>query len=63
MRFISNGAEELGSDFDRRNHLFFLQTSCTPNATLSFPVQQGRSNFTKGEILNGYVERPNDDFA
>ncbi|XP_008645657.1 ABC transporter A family member 8 isoform X3 [Zea mays] len=47
MRFISNGAEELGSDFDRRNHLFFLQTSCTPNATLSFPVQQGRSNFTK----------------
>ncbi|KAG0532309.1 hypothetical protein BDA96_04G097300 [Sorghum bicolor] len=47
MHFISNGAEELGSDFDHRNHLFFLQSNCTPNATLSFPVQEGRSNFTK----------------
>ncbi|KXG29779.1 hypothetical protein SORBI_3004G089400 [Sorghum bicolor] len=47
MHFISNGAEELGSDFDHRNHIFFLQSNCTPNATLSFPVQEGRSNFTK----------------
>jgi hypothetical protein len=53
MRFVSNGAEELGSDFDHRNHLFFLQSNCTPKATLSFPVQEGSSNFTKGEILNG----------
>ncbi|CAD6251448.1 unnamed protein product [Miscanthus lutarioriparius] len=54
MRFISNGAEELGSDFDHRNHLFFLQRSCTPNATLSFLVQEGSSNFTKdAECIEG----------
>ncbi|CAD6247599.1 unnamed protein product [Miscanthus lutarioriparius] len=51
MRFISNGAEELGSDFDHRNHLVFLQSSCTQNVTLSFPVQEGRSNFTKAYDL------------
>ncbi|XP_066381361.1 ABC transporter A family member 8-like isoform X3 [Miscanthus floridulus] len=54
MRFISNGAEELGSDFDHHNHLFFLQRSCTPNATLSFLVQEGSSNFTKdAECIEG----------
>ncbi|XP_066329776.1 ABC transporter A family member 8-like [Miscanthus floridulus] len=54
VRFISNGAEELGSDFDHRNHLVFLQSSCTQNVTLSFPVQEGRSNFTKdAECIEG----------
>ncbi|WVZ77359.1 hypothetical protein U9M48_025237 [Paspalum notatum var. saurae] len=47
MRAFSLGAEELGSDFNHDNPLFFLQSKCTQNSVLSFPVQEGRSNFTK----------------
>jgi hypothetical protein len=32
---------------------FFLQSNCTANSKLSFPIQAGRGNFTKGEILTG----------
>jgi len=54
MRVMSSGADELGSDFDHYSHLFFLQSNCTANSKLSFPIQAGRGNFTKGEILYSY---------
>ncbi|KAL6888887.1 hypothetical protein ACP4OV_009913 [Aristida adscensionis] len=47
MRLFSHGADEFGSDFDESSPLFFLQGNCTANSTLSFPVEEGRSNFTK----------------
>jgi len=54
MRVMSSGADELGSNFDDYSHLFFLQSNCTANSKLSFPIQAGRGNFTKGEILYSY---------
>ncbi|TKW37305.1 hypothetical protein SEVIR_1G038400v4 [Setaria viridis] len=54
VRALSRGADELGSDFDQYSHLFFLQSNCTANSKLSFPVQEGRSNFTKdAECIEG----------
>ncbi|CAN6237535.1 unnamed protein product [Urochloa humidicola] len=54
MRIISSGANELASDFDNDSHLFFLRSSCTENSKLSFPVQEGRMNFTKdAECIEG----------
>ncbi|KAJ1278486.1 hypothetical protein BS78_04G083300 [Paspalum vaginatum] len=47
MHNFSLGAEELGFDFNHNNPLFFLQSKCTQNSVLAFPVQEGRSNFTK----------------
>ncbi|KAK3152476.1 hypothetical protein QOZ80_2BG0159360 [Eleusine coracana subsp. coracana] len=43
MHLASLGADELGSDL--YGHLYFLQDSCAANSTLSFPVQEGSSNF------------------
>jgi hypothetical protein len=51
MNPLSLGADELDSDL--YSDLYFLQSSCTVNSTLSFPVQEGSRNFTKGEILFG----------
>ncbi|CAL5023198.1 unnamed protein product [Urochloa decumbens] len=54
MGIIFRGANELASDFDKYSHPFFLQSSCTANSKLSFPVQEGRSNFTKdAECIEG----------
>ncbi|KAL6630054.1 hypothetical protein ACP70R_029819 [Stipagrostis hirtigluma subsp. patula] len=47
MRILSLGADEFGSDFNEHSTLSFLQGNCPVNATLSFPVQEGLSNFTK----------------
>ncbi|KAK3156341.1 hypothetical protein QOZ80_2AG0105930 [Eleusine coracana subsp. coracana] len=43
MHLASLGADELGSDL--YGHLYFLQDSCAANSKLSFPVQEGSSNF------------------
>ncbi|CAN6243560.1 unnamed protein product [Urochloa humidicola] len=54
MSIVSSGVNELSSDFYKESHLFFLQSSCTANSKLSFPVQKGRSNFTKdAECIEG----------
>ena len=41
--------------------LYFLQSKCTPNSTLSFEVQNGPEKSTKGEVLNSprYTEKAN----
>ena len=41
--------------------LYFLQSKCIPNSTLSFEVQNGPEKSTKGEVLNSprYTEKAN----